>query len=74
MKIVQIRSRVEFPEEDRAIVDLRVEVFGRTGGTLTRGLTDSSPLGEKYTLYLRKEDGKWKITAVDPENRRWPRP
>jgi len=73
LQIIQLRKVVEFPEEGRAVVDLRVQIVGRTGGMWSRGLTDDSPLGEKFTIHLQKEEEEWKITAVDPEKRKWPR-
>jgi hypothetical protein len=73
LQIIQLRRSVEFPEEGKAVVDLRVQVIGETGGTWARGLTDDSPLGEKFTIRFQKEDEEWKITAVDPEKGKWPR-
>jgi hypothetical protein len=73
VEIVNLSSSVEFPAEDRAVVNLRVQVIGRTGGQWARGITDDSAFGEKYEFSLKKEDGDWKIAAVDPVNRRWPR-
>ena len=73
LQIIQMKRSVEFPEEGKAVVSVRVQVIGETGGTWARGLTDDSPLGEKFTIRLQKEDEAWKITAVDPEKRKWPR-
>lgn len=74
VQIVNLSSAVEFPEEGSAVVNLRVQVFGRTGGEWAHGITDDSAFGERYVFRLRKENGDWKITAVDPVNRNWPRP
>lgn len=71
-QIVQLSRSVEFPQEDRAVVDLRVQVFGRAGGQWGRGLSDDSAWGEKYTIRLAQEEGKWKITAVNPAKGKWP--
>lgn len=72
VEIIDLSRSVEFPEEGIAKVLLRVQVIGRSGGEWGRGITDDSALGEKYEFQLRKENGDWKITAVDPVNRKWP--
>ena len=73
VRIVNLSHSVEFLEEGTAKVSLRVQVIGRSGGEWAHGITDDSAFGEKYEIYLKKENGDWKITAVDPVNRMWPR-
>jgi hypothetical protein len=73
VQIIHLSSDIDFPTEETAVAEIRVQVVGRSGGTWARGLSDDSPLGEKYTIQLKKESGDWKITAVDPARGRWPR-
>jgi hypothetical protein len=72
VEIVRMSSEVEIESEDKAVTEIRVQVFGLSEAGWSRGLSDSSMLGEKYTIQLRKESGSWRITAVDPESRDWP--
>ena len=74
VEIIRMDSSVQFPEKDTAQVDLRVQVIGLEDGRLSHGLTNDSILGEKYELLLKKEDGDWKITSVNPESGKWRTP
>jgi hypothetical protein len=74
VRILRMSSSVELLAESRARVALRVQVFGKSEGSWSRGLSDSSILGEDYTVRLKKEGGSWKITSVDPDKRSWPKP
>lgn len=64
--------QIEGEDEDQAVVDLTLQVIGQSGGSISRGLTDNSLMGEGYTIRLRKERTGWKIMAVDPQKGKWP--
>ncbi|KXK37542.1 MAG: hypothetical protein UZ16_OP3001001094 [Candidatus Hinthialibacteria bacterium OLB16] len=72
VRVVRMSSDVEILDETEAAVRLRVQVFGEAGGKWGRGLADDSLLGEVFEISLKKESGRWKITAVNPEKRNWP--
>jgi hypothetical protein len=73
IRIVRMNTDIRLESEDTARVNVRAQIFGESGGTWSHGLTNDSLMGEVFHIHLKKEDGGWKITSVNPDRRRWPR-
>lgn len=73
VEIIRMSTEVALPEENQAVVTLRVQIVGKVGGQWGRGATDDSLLGEVFTVRLKKSDGPWKIIAADPAVGSWPK-
>jgi hypothetical protein len=69
--ILRLHTVVTLGEAETAQADMRVQIIELTDGMPALGGNTPSLLGDKFIVTLKKESGKWKISAVDPESTKW---